>query len=120
MPVTSDAIRGSVILLGNDSAGLPIISASVVIERGGRLKYLVGLDSGDRLVVAFDDLVNLHDDLAKLHNLRPIGGGWLEIDLAQKRLRLSGRSKAYAKEPDRQLTAGMLRRALSEFICSAS
>jgi hypothetical protein len=111
------AIRGSVVLLGCDPAGLPIVSASVVIERSGRLKFLVGLDASDRLVIVFDDVVDQHADLAKLHDLRPLGGGWIEVDLAEKRLRLIGGSLTFGREPDRELTIKMLSQALPEFVC---
>jgi hypothetical protein len=111
-------IRGSVVLLECDLAGVPIVSVSVTIERSGRLKFLVGLDSSDRLVIVYNDLVDVHDDLAKLHDLRPIGGGWLEIDLPQKRLRLIGGSLTFGREPDRQLTIRMLSQALPGFVCA--
>jgi hypothetical protein len=127
-PVSSDlaaqttraAIHGSVVLLECDLAGVPTVSAAVVIERSGRLKFLVGLDSSKQLVVVFDDLVDLHNDLAKLYDLRPVGGGWLEIDLPNKRLLLSERSLAHGREPDRELTVGMLSRALPEFTCAVA
>ena len=44
-------MRGSIVLLACDPAGIPIISASVTIGRSGKLNFLVGLDSRNRLVV---------------------------------------------------------------------
>jgi hypothetical protein len=80
------AIRGSVVLLGCNPAGVPIVSISVVIERSGKLRFLVGFDTSHRLVVVFDDMVDQHADrVPKLHHLRPLGGGWIEVDLAEKR-----------------------------------
>jgi hypothetical protein len=114
---TTPRISGCFILDGSGPAGTPIVSSSFAIKQSGELKYLAGLDSRDRVVIVFDDRAELHKHLAEQHALRPLGGGWVHVDLPNRRLYLSGRSQAFGVEPDRQLSASILERGLPDFVC---
>jgi hypothetical protein len=66
-------------------------------------KYLVGrpLLNSSALALAFDDAAEFHKDIAHDHGLRPLGGGWCEIDHAARTVTLSSSSQAFGREPDR-------------------
>ena len=83
-------------------------------------KYLAGFHPSEarHLLIVFDESASFHKDIALRHNLRPRGGGWLDLDESRKRIRLSGRSLAYGREPDRDLTRRVLLMAFPDFSCS--
>ena len=82
-----------------------------------RGKYLVGLPGteNEHLVIVFDESASFHRDIALRYRLRPRGGGWLEMDTSRKRMSLSGRSLAYGREPNRELTRRVLSMAFPDF-----
>ena len=88
--------------------------------RETRGKYLVGFHGTekDHLFIVFDESASFHKDIALRHRLRARGGGWLELNSSKKRIRLSGRSLAYGREPDRDLTRRVLAIAFPEFSCT--
>lgn len=103
-----------------DSVGVRV----EVVLRGGdgpkvAGKYLVGrpLTEPTGLVLAFDDAAEFHKDLAHDHGLRPLGGGWCEIDHGARRVRLSGSSQAFGREPDREQALAWLRACLEGYRC---
>ncbi len=83
-------------------------------------KYLVGFlgSESNQVMVVFDESAVFHRDIALRHRLRPRGGGWLEITFPRKRIRLSGRSQAYGRDPDRDLTRRLLAIAFPGFSCT--
>lgn len=85
-----------------------------------RGKYLVGFHGAenDHLVIVFDESASFHKDIALRYRLRARGGGWLELSSSKRRIRLSGRSLAYGREPDRDLIRRVLSIAFPEFSCT--
>ncbi len=84
-------------------------------------KFLLGrpiLDSS-RLMLVFDDQAGFHKDIALAHGLRPLGGGWCEIVHPERRVRLSGGSQAFGREPDRERTLRCFRECLPGYDCEA-
>lgn len=83
-------------------------------------KFLVGLHASevDHLMVVFDDSAHFHRDIALRYRLRARGGGWLELNATRKQIQLSGRSQAYGREPDRELTRRVLLTAFPDFSCT--
>lgn len=96
---------------------LLFLCASLAATRG---KYLVGFHNTekDHLVIAFDESASFHKDIALRFQLRPRGGGWLELSASKKRVRISGRSLAYGREPDRDLTRRVLSMAFPDYSCT--
>ncbi len=81
-------------------------------------KFLVGRSLFDaRLTLVFDDSAEFHKDIALGYNLRPLGGGWCEIDHDARRARLSGSSQAFGQEPDRSLSLGWIAACLPGYRC---
>lgn len=93
---------------------------SCVSLRETRGKYLVGFHGTekDHLFIVFDESASFHKDIALRYRLRARGGGWLELNASKRRIRLSGRSLAYGREPDRDLTRRALAIAFPEFSCT--
>ena len=85
-----------------------------------RGKYLVGFHGTekDHLVIVFDESASFHKDIALRYRLRARGGGWLELNSSKRRIRLWGRSLAYGREPDRDLTRRVLSIAFPDFSCT--
>ena len=91
-------------------------SADGVKARG---KFLVGrtrLD-GDLIALVFDDEAGFHKDIAIKHGLRPLGGGWCEIDHRARTVRVSSSSQAFGREPDRERTLRCFRECLPGYGC---
>ncbi|MBI4875202.1 MAG: hypothetical protein HY822_11275 [Acidobacteria bacterium] len=83
-------------------------------------KFVVGVhpSEAEHLMIVFDDSAGFHRDLALRYRLRARGGGWLEWNATRKCIRLSGRSQAYGREPDRELTRRVLQTAFPDFSCT--
>ncbi|MBI4890416.1 MAG: hypothetical protein HY821_07300 [Acidobacteria bacterium] len=82
-------------------------------------KYILGRDLADprRLVAVLDDSAGFHVHLAQQYGLRPLGGGWCEIDHAARRIVLSDRSTQFGREPDRHLTVRLFSAAFPGYHC---
>jgi len=80
-------------------------------------KFLVGssLFSDDTIALVFDNRAASHRELAGRYNLHPWGGGWLSLDDEQRRVRITGVSQDYGKEPDRDLTVRALKLAFPDY-----
>lgn len=89
--------------------------------KSARGKFLVGVEQLDlrHTVIVFDDSASFHKDMALAHRLRPRGGGRLEADFKKKRILLSGRSQAYGRETNRELTRRALAALFPDFTCVA-
>ena len=91
----------------------------VVVFRHGKEpvvngKFLLGFHKVEKDLVAivFDDSAKYHVDLANKYKLRPIGGGHLRLDTGQRQITLWGRSEAFGREPDREMTQQAIAAAL--------
>ena len=84
-------------------------------------KYLVGrpLLDGARTMLVFDDVAGFHKDIAVAHGLRPLGGGWCEIDHGARTVRVSSASQAFGREPDRERTLRCFGECLPGYQCEA-
>jgi hypothetical protein len=97
------------------SPAVVILSAPDEGEVAG--KFIVGRSPADAgmLVLAFDTQCTFHKDIGARYGLRPMGGGWCEINHSRRDVWLSGRSTQFGKEPDRRLTLALYRAALPEY-----
>ncbi|GEM_PF-5997113 len=82
-------------------------------------KYLVGRSTADTpsLMAVFDDSAGFHRDIALRYGLRPIGGGWCELNHAKKQVRLSSRSTQFGREPNRELVVALFEDAFPGYFC---
>lgn len=81
-------------------------------------KFIIGRSREDaRLIAVFDDTAAFHRDLAETYGVRPLGGGWCEIDHPRRQVALSGHSTQYGREPDRDLTLALFRHAFPGYNC---
>ncbi len=82
-------------------------------------KFILGRDLSDprRLVAVFDDSAEFHLHLAQQYGLRPLGGGWCEIDHGAGHIVLSDRSTQFGREPDRDLTVSLFSAAFPGYQC---
>jgi len=82
-------------------------------------KYILGISLLDSpsLVLAFDDSAQFHRDIAHRYGLRPLGGGWCELDHAKKQIRLSSRSTQFGREPNRELVLALFHDAFPGYLC---
>ncbi len=82
-------------------------------------KFILGRDREDlrQLVAVFDDGAAFHKDLADTYGLRPLGGGWCELDHGRRQVVLSGRSTQFGREPDRELVLALFRAAFEGYNC---
>ncbi len=95
---------------------------TIVIFRGAdapshKAKYLVGRHRThpELLVVVFDDSAEWHKQIASKFGIAPSGGGWLEADHVEKRIRLSGQSHAYGRELSRALSAAAFKALFPDY-----
>lgn len=82
-------------------------------------KFILGRDPEDprQLVAVFDDGAAFHKDLAETYGLRPLGGGWCELDHARRQVVLSDRSTQFGREPDRELVLALFREVFAGYNC---
>ena len=82
-------------------------------------KFLVGmpLANGGPLSLVFDDAAGFHKDIAVARGLRPLGGGWCEINHEARSVRISSSSQAFGREPDRERTLRCFRECLPGYDC---
>lgn len=94
---------------------------SVTSMAGAEGKFLVGRLAAEpaHLLLVFDESAAFHRDIALRHRLRPAGGGWMRFDPKRRRILVSGSSRAYGREPDRDLVLRALSRVFPDFTCSA-
>jgi hypothetical protein len=80
-------------------------------------KFLLGACgiSGDAVALVFDSTQPTHRALANRYGLRPWGGGWLSLDTKRRKIRITGMSQDYGREPDRKLTLQALERAFPDY-----
>jgi hypothetical protein len=71
-------------------------------------------EPGKRALV-FDDQAVFHKAIAAASAIAPAGGGWIEIDQTNQRVRVGGRSTQFGRELDRGLTAILLEEALPDY-----
>jgi hypothetical protein len=85
-------------------------------------KFLLGrlLLDGGRMALVFDDAARFHKDIAVTHRLRPMGGGWCEIDHDARTVRVSSASQAFGREPDRERTLRCFRQCLPGYDCEVA
>lgn len=90
---------------------------SETLSRG---KFLVGQPDASKnaVLIVYDDAVEMHKELAEKYQMRPRGGGWMSIDLVQKRVHIGGTSEAYGRELDRRMTFRAIGAALPDFACT--
>jgi hypothetical protein len=82
-------------------------------------KFIVGRDREDprHLVAVFDDGAAFHRDLAETYGLRPLGGGWCELDHVRRQVVLSGHSAQFGREPDRELVLALFGEVFAGYHC---
>ncbi len=80
-------------------------------------KFLLGehLLSQDTAALVFDPSLGSHRPLANRYQVRPWGGGRLLLDAAQWRIRITGVSEGYGREPDRGLRRRSPERAFPDY-----
>jgi hypothetical protein len=87
-------------------------------DRRVKGKFLVGRSILDaRLTLVFDDSAEFHKDISLGYNLRPLGGGWCEIDHDARTVRLSSSSQAFGSEPDRNRSLLWIGECLQGYRC---
>jgi hypothetical protein len=84
------------------------------IATTGRIagKYVIGTRNGDHgaeSIFAFDPDLELHRDIGELLGIAVAGGGHVDWDGAQFRIRLHGRSLEFGPDPDRTASKAFLR-----------
>lgn len=82
-------------------------------------KFILGRarDDARQLAAAFDDSGAFHRDIAEKYGLRPLGGGWCELDHERRNVTLSGRSTQFGREPDRGLVVALFQQAFPSYTC---
>lgn len=98
-----------------------VLSLTYDRDQVSRGKFVVGraAQSGDQIVVIYDQDAYFHKDMVDAHRLEPFGGGWLTIDTEGKSIQVSGESQAYGREADRGLTVEALRSVYPDYLCEA-
>ncbi len=66
---------------------------------GERGKFILGLTSGNNLEFAFDSTLGEHQDIGAKYKLKIIGGGWIEIDEENKKIKIFKTSQDFGMEP---------------------
>jgi hypothetical protein len=64
-----------------------------------RGKFIIGASSEHDLTFVFDGTLGEHKDIGVKYDLQVIGGGWLEIDEQNKKVRIYGSSRDFGYEP---------------------
>lgn len=62
-------------------------------------KFIVGITSEKKLEFVFDGTLGEHKDIGAKYDLQVIGGGWLEIDEQNKKVKIYGKSQDFGYEP---------------------
>jgi hypothetical protein len=96
---------------------LLILSCADTARAAG--KFILGRAREDarQLAAAFDDACAFHKDIAEKHGIRPLGGGWCELDHERRIVTLSGRSTQFGREPDRGLVIALFQQAFPAYSC---
>ena len=83
-------------------------------DGGGEKKLIVRANENCEFHAdIFDELLR-HEDLDTL-SPKCVGGGNIEVDPEEKRIRIRSSSSRYGREPDRQLTVRMLQVAFPDY-----
>ena len=82
-------------------------------------KFIVGRErqAPHQLVAVFDDTAAFHKDIGDTYGVRPLGGGWCEVDRRRREVQLSGRSTQFGREPDRELVLALFRQVFEGYNC---
>ncbi|MFW0837691.1 MAG: hypothetical protein ACKKL5_01695 [Candidatus Komeilibacteria bacterium] len=62
-------------------------------------KFIIGTSTDNGLEFVFDSTLGEHGDIGNKYNLEVIGGGWLEIDEINKKIKIHRNSEDYGYEP---------------------
>jgi len=99
----------------------------VVVDQEGGHKYIVVLlsdDNEEKIIVRADKRHEWHRDIlfelqreVRQFGLRAqcLGGGYIRVSSEQKAIRIWDYSSDFGREPNRELTAAMLRGAFPDF-----
>ena len=77
-------------------------------------KFVLGKDEEGTLNLIFDDNYGYHSGISENYRLDALGGGWMEIDVNQKKIRVYSRSGDFGYEP-RLITAVLLQKAFPDW-----
>lgn len=101
-----------------DGGGTVEIVLKACDERRVKGKFLLGRAIPDSsLTLVFDDSAEFHKDIALAFHLRPLGGGWCEIDHGARTVCLSSSSQAFGREPDRARSLLWFAECLPGYAC---
>jgi hypothetical protein len=110
-PEMNTAVISAVVHLSEYGTRVLMLNGLATTERIAG-KYVVGTRKGDNgadSIFAFDPDLELHRDIGELFGIAVAGGGHVDWDGTQLRIRLHGRSLEFGPDPDRTASKSFLK-----------